>query len=155
MTLVVPVPAGPPLSSASSPWRCSFPVPCFVPAEPGPRPCPPHAPLSAPRAASYTPACNRKRHTDTYGSFRCWLTKSAPVLPVDWKLSEKQNKSKHLNNAWKITIRQSIVIESLCMREVFGKEKKTVAEERGRTQVYHKTCWLNQGFLCWEWRWPC
>ena len=63
MTLVIPVPAGPPLSSASSPWRCSFPVPCFAPAEPGPRPCPPRAPLSAPRAASYTPACNTKTHT--------------------------------------------------------------------------------------------
>lgn len=50
----VPVPAGPPLSSASSPGRCSVPAPCSVPAAREPRPCPPRVPLSAPRAASYT-----------------------------------------------------------------------------------------------------
>lgn len=51
----VPVPAGPPLSSASSRGRCSVPALCSVPAERAPRPCPPRAPLSAPRAASCTP----------------------------------------------------------------------------------------------------
>lgn len=62
--VVVPVPAGPPLSFASSPWRCSVPAPCFVPAEPVRQPCPPRAPLSAPHVASYTPAYNTTWHTD-------------------------------------------------------------------------------------------
>lgn len=59
---VAPVPAGPPLSSASSPWRCSVPAPCFVPTEPVLRPCSPRAPLSAPHATSYTPAYKTTRH---------------------------------------------------------------------------------------------
>lgn len=66
---VVPVPAGPPLSSASSPWRCSVPAPCFAPAEPVLTSCPPHAPLSAPHVASYTPAYNTHRYLCL--CFRC------------------------------------------------------------------------------------
>lgn len=64
LAVVVPVPEGPPLSSASSPWRCSFLALCFVPADSAQRPCPPRGPLSAPRGASYTPACNRAKHKD-------------------------------------------------------------------------------------------
>lgn len=59
----VPVPAGPPLSSASSPGRCTVPAPCSVPAERVPRPCPPRAPLSAPRAASCTPVYKARKQS--------------------------------------------------------------------------------------------
>lgn len=73
LAIVVPVPAGPPLSSASSPWRCSVPAPCFVPTEPALRPCPPRNPLSAPHVVSYTPAYKTTRNTDICIYFRVWL----------------------------------------------------------------------------------
>lgn len=69
-----PVLAGPPLSFASSPWHCSVPAPCFAPAEPRLRFCPPRAPLSAPHVASYTPAYSTAQNeTHMRLCFRCFI----------------------------------------------------------------------------------
>lgn len=85
LSRILPVPAGPPLSSASSPWRCSVPAPCFVPSEPALRPCPPHAPLSAPRVVSCTPAYKRNTK-DSCIKFRWW---TKPESKPAWVLSVK------------------------------------------------------------------
>ena len=105
LAAVAPVPAGPPLSSASSPWRCTVPAPCFVPAGSELRPCPPRGPLSAPHAASYTPAC-RTAHTHIciyiLGTYPMRFTKPAikPAsvlhVTIDWKVSSKRSKGQCL-----------------------------------------------------------
>lgn len=89
----IPAPAGPPLSSASSPWRCPVPALCSVPTAPVTRPCPPHAPLSAPLEASCTPACKTGTRRNIYIRFRVGLIqldsfiKSGPILHVEYAAS--------------------------------------------------------------------
>lgn len=112
LAIVVPVPAGPPLSSASSPWRCSAPAPCSVPAEPVLTSCPPRAPLSAPHVASYTPAYNTHRYL--YLCFR-YL---AVVIQCD-SLNLRQNQRMKNNVTeirkyqWRVWKRQKVTAKEI------------------------------------------